>query len=566
VTEPPDPKPSAEAHALGSALVALTPLLAMLASARAFAAYGTDDGLFGASLALARAGAPGVALGTMLGALFARMPLGPLPLRVALASSSCMAFSAMALYRALETSAAAAGRVAPRVRAPLAVAVLLFAFGCDALFATGPRAYALSLALGCAYLERMCAVHAAWPRLALRPLRGAAFCLGVLAFEQPALALVVLVGSFAAWRRILRSFRVPAVHWVGFATGAAVGLSSLALFVRAGERPMAAVLGGNATAELAFATASDRLAKLGLAPSLLLLGGLLALVRFARKPAQQRVYGLWLGVGLAAFSASALLARPTAALALALCAAAVLNGLVLGELLADGARPRLASIIALCAVLLGLSHLRATGLRANAHDARASDVLREFAWRALPPRTLLFVARQSADALRTAELEEHVRPDVQVVPKPWLFDLAASEALARAMAELQPLLRANLLHGELPLVELQTLAARRPLLLELDPAGERDLYPVLLPWGLYHQISSSAVTHSDERFAAHDADARIAVLDAALESEPALRTDLSDKLAARARAEADYYEVAGDSDHAAQAGERAHALALHRAY
>ena len=147
MTEPHDPEPSAEAHALGSALAALTPLLAMLASARAFASYRADDGLLAGALALAPAGAPAHPLATLLAALFARVPLGPLPLRVALSSSAAMAFAAAALYRALDTGAAVAARVAPRVRAPLAIAVLLFAFGSDALFATEPRAYALSVAL-----------------------------------------------------------------------------------------------------------------------------------------------------------------------------------------------------------------------------------------------------------------------------------------------------------------------------------------------------------------------------------------------------------------------------------
>jgi hypothetical protein len=175
---------------------------------------------------------------------------------------------------------------------------------------------------------------------------------------------------------------------------------------------------------------------------------------------------------------------------------------------------------------------------------------------------LLFVTAGAADALHVAALEEHSRPDVHVVPKPWQFDLVASERLVRAIPQLQPVLRASLLQRELPLTELQSLSARRPLLLELDPARERALYPALLPWGLYHQVSSSTVSRSDERFAARDADARNAVLDAALDEEPGLRGPLGALLAARARADADYYAAAGDPDHAAQAGERAHTLTV----
>jgi hypothetical protein len=564
VTESHDPEASAEAHALGSALVALTPLLAMLASARPFAAYGADDGLLAGALALAPQAAPAHPLAVLLAALFARVPLGPLPLRVALASSAAMAWAAAALYRALETGAAAAGRVQPRVRAPLAVAVLIFAFGSDALFAIDPRAHAVSVALGCAYLERISALQAAWPRLALRPLRAAAFWLGLLAFEQPALALVLLAGSGALLSRAWRAFRVPGVHFVGLAAGASVGLGAHALLLRAAQRPIAAALAGSATAAFSFAAPPVHRPELGLAASVLLLGALIALVRFVRAPAPQRLHGVWIGVALVALGASAVLARPAALLALGLCAAAVLSALAFGELLA-GARVPLASALAFGALLLGLSQLRAAALHGMANDARASDVLREPAWRALPPRALLFVAPDAGAALRSAELEERARPDVHVVLKPWQFDLIASQALARARPELQPLLRAILLQGELPLTELQSLAARGPLLLELDPARERALYPALLPWGLYLQVSSSAVSRSDERFAARDADARNAALDAALGEEPALRAELGALLAARARADADYYAAAGDRKHAAQAADRARELAGDRA-
>src|SRR5204862_5030393 len=107
---------------------------------------------------------------------------------------------------------------------------------------------------------------------------------------------------------------------------------------------------------------------------------------------------------------------------------------------------------------------------------------------------------------------------------------------------------------ELPLTELQSLAARRPLLVELDPARERALYPVLLPWGLYHQVSSSAVSRSDVRFAARDADTRSAALDAAIAEEPMLRAELGALLAARARADSDYFAAAGAPELAARAG------------
>src|SRR5262249_54564506 len=158
----------------------------------------------------------------------------------------------------------------------------------------------------------------------------------------------------------------------------------------------------------------------------------------------------------------------------------------------------------------------------------------------------------SASALRSAALEERVRPDVHVVGKPWQLDLAASEVLARELPELQSLLRASLLQGELPVTELQSLAARRPLLLELGPARGRPLGPALLPWSLYYQVSTSAVSRSDERFAAHEAESRLAPVLASLDAEPTAHAAAREWLAQRALADADYYARASDPERAAQ--------------
>ena len=281
-----------------------------------------------------------------------------------------------------------------------------------------------------------------------------------------------------------------------------------------------------------------------------------------RKPAQQRVHGLWIGVAISALGACALLARPAAVLALALCAAAVLSALVFGELLASGERVRLASVLALGALLLGLSQLRAAALNARARTTRAhrtccaSRVARAAAARAAARR--LRTARTRCVRRRS---KSSARPDMRVAPKPWQFDLIASEALARRPAGVTAA-AARELAPRRAAADRTADARRTPAAVTRARSGaRRALYPVLLPWGLYHQVSSSAVSRSDERFAARDADTRGAALDAALYDEPALRTELAERLAASARADADYYAAAGDPEHAARAGERARALA-----
>ena len=133
------------------------------------------------------------------------------------------------------------------------------------------------------------------------------------------------------------------------------------------------------------------------------------------------------------------------------------------------------------------------------------------------------------------------RPDMLIAEKPWRLGLHAAQRRAARTPELQPLLRAELLRGggseaaALPLVELQALAARRPLLLELEPPLERDLYPVLLPFSVYHQLATSPVGKADLQLARRDCDLRWQRLYAGLLlpalGEPALRL-LRERLAA----------------------------------
>jgi hypothetical protein len=564
-----------DARVLGTWIAALTPLLAMLAGGAAFSLCGNqDDGVVSAALGLSPTATSGYPLAALLAHAFTYLPLGPLVLRIALASSSAIAVAAGALYAAIHTSlrTAAIARStepvavdpAPLVRSPLALGIVLFAFGCDALFCTEPRAYSVSLALACLCLERVSAVQASWPRRTPEPLRAAAFWFGLLAVEQPALALVLLLGGLPWLRRMQRVYSLSrlAVIALPFATLLALGL------LRLDARTPPALVA--AAGELDFARAFDlaarstpmlqRLRPLGMGAWGLFGFVLFALVRFIRTPAPARTLELWLTITATSWLASLLLAHASALFALALCTAAATCALTLSNLLENAERNSLALAVALLGVVLGGAHLRATALRHMAEDARASDLLRDPLLRTLPPRATLLAEPDLARSLYAAELEERCRPDVRSAVKPWRLDLPGCEALSRAAPELEPLMRAHLLQGELPIAELQTLAMRRPLLIESSAAGESTLSAALLPFGWYHQVSTSMVSRNDERFAARDAEQNLHQLWSTLEGEP-LDACTRHRLVERAQADADYYRQLGDPERVGQASSRAAAVA-----
>ena len=73
------------------------------------------------------------------------------------------------------------------------------------------------------------------------------------------------------------------------------------------------------------------------------------------------------------------------------------------------------------------------------------------------------------------------RPDLALVPMPFLGYPGTVDALARRHPQLTDLLRGVLLEGELRQPDLQSLAARGPLLVEMDLRVSRSLYETVVP-------------------------------------------------------------------------------------
>jgi len=528
-------EPAADARALGSLLAALAPLFATIASIPAFAPVAGGGRAIDAALALAPTAPPGYPLAALVLRACTLLPLGPIALRAALGSALLHALAAAALYRAIDSGLRAGSGVRPLVASPLALGLSAIAFGSAPLFVDGAWPHAAAIALCCTCLERLVAFERARPALVLAPLRAAALLWALLLAEQPALAACVLVAAWPGLRRALGEYRLPAWNLAPLALGLPLWLyAPLAHAPEAGlphaSSPLAAL-------QAAFAFAGEarqwpeQLPVASLAPLALGAVGAIGALLALRTPARRSYGALWSGAGLSALAGALGLRHSAPCWALALCGAAALAAFALAPLLAGDRKSKLAPVLAVGLVALGLSQLQATARAALAFDWTASDALSDTLRRTLPARSALLLAPELASAFVDAEREERARPDLLVALQPWLLDLPAAERVAERDPELMPLLRALLLaeqpparaasrHGapralpdrELPLVELTALAARRPVLLELGAEPGASVHAVLLPYALYHQVSTHAVTRSDIELAARERDQRLARL------------------------------------------------------
>src|SRR5690606_10480012 len=114
------------------------------------------------------------------------------------------------------------------------------------------------------------------------------------------------------------------------------------------------------------------------------------------------------------------------------------------------------------------------------------------------------------------ESEEHLRPDVTLVPIPLLGYPGMVTELSDAHPELREVLRGYLLHGELRQPDLQSLAAQRPLLIEMDPRVPPALYETMVPAGLYHAVLPDGATKTDEALGRAGRERALAALEAGL--------------------------------------------------
>lgn len=510
---------------------------------------------------------PGTGHGTvsaLLGHAACQIPLGPLSLRVATVQALAVALALCGVL-ALSLRFARQLQVREGIAVPLALGLSWFAAGTPDLWraATGGGRAGVGLALLCWSLERLVASlpvaggppASARRRAAYLGALGAGLCLS----ESPLLGLPLAVATlpFAAtlFPKTQRT-RLWAAFWLGacaylceplraLATGVTPAWPLQGIAARSAAGPM------RATLDVFFIWA------------LALVGALLCL----RTGLRDRVLPV---VGLAAASGALLLGlgrdsafgQQVAPLLLTTC-------VVLGALAplclraAGGERPgqaRLIALVALTAVALGFVKLQTVSTRHAGARVGLGDRLSEQGLRNVPARAIVLTqSRAVYGPLSAIQLEEGARPDVTFIDTRRLLDAGFVAQLVADERALSPLLRGYLLSGALTTPELQTVAARRPVLVELTRADAADLSDTVRPAGLFYEVLPDGVTTADERGGAEQQAARYETLVGDVDVERLTQPERA-LLLAHFRTDAVYYDAFGDQESAAAADTRADAL------
>ena len=165
----------------------------------------------------------------------------------------------------------------------------------------------------------------------------------------------------------------------------------------------------------------------------------------------------------------------------------------------------------------GFSSLRDTlGDRGDATEVMTAADLA-----AVPPRAVILAyAPETAFRLRYAQLVDGERPDVTVIPAPFVPWPGMTNTLLARDAALLPVVRDFLSHGSPRMAGLLDLATRRPVRLELDPHNLLDAVPYVLPRGTFVEVRTEPTTLTAVRATAPAHLARVERLREALSLTP----------------------------------------------
>ncbi|MDQ3036742.1 MAG: DUF2723 domain-containing protein, partial [Myxococcota bacterium] len=220
------------------ALAAGVPFAAYLATASPHA-YWLDAGeLVESAVQLDIAHPPGHPLAALLGHVLTLLPLGPLPLRIALGQALCAAIGSAFLFRAIDTTVRSLEVRHDRLTIPIALGAT-WTVTCSYAWwfqAVRPEVYALQAMLLMIAIERIVALEAAWPTSDVRPLYVAALAIGLGLANHHFMAVMLLPALAPTMARVYRARGARALAIAGGAI--ASGLAAyLYLPVRANTAP-----------------------------------------------------------------------------------------------------------------------------------------------------------------------------------------------------------------------------------------------------------------------------------------------------------------------------------------
>jgi hypothetical protein len=464
-------------------------------------------------------------------------PIGPLSFRVALICALLGAVAAVALCFAFESTLRVGGMIRESLRFPLALGATWWVVGTQAWWfqAVRPEVYALQMALLCIAIERLLRVSLSGKDGDVRPLYQAALALGLALANHHYLAALAVVPSLWLLVGVWRTWGWRPFAWSAGFTGAGL-LTYIYLPLRALREPFLNLGDPSSPGRFLWvvtarafqkSVSQDAAAPFGerFADVLLTTGEhlhiatlLVALLGayFMLRVKSSRKYGLfwltlWIVYALGRAAIGFVRGNPdaNAYFMLSYASLAVFAVFAVGVLLsalaeAVPSRPRLgpalATVLALAASFQFIRSAEGSTL-ANFVD---TDVFDDGLRRSLPPRSVVLVHNpQTIFRFWGGEAEEQNRPDVTMIPLPLLTYPGLVDRLLKNGPELTPLLRSYVLDGTLSVAELQSLAALRPVYVEMDVRVTRDMMDLLVPEHLYHRVLTADTTETDEARAMH---------------------------------------------------------------
>lgn len=533
---------------------------------------------------------PGQPLAVLLGYVCTLVPIGSLAFRVAIASSLVAALAVVFLFRAIEGTLAVVGVSTGSGRAPLALAgTLLLAGSTGFLFqAVRPEVYALQAALVFFVLDQLVRFHRSRPAQDWRPLYLSAVALGLAITNHHFLAFLLLPAVAPAWAIAFREGGLRPLGVGGaLATLGATGYAYLP--ARAAAAPLLNLGDPDSLSRFYWVVSAEVYQKnqgtgvpepmidrfldvavrfheeFHLAAIVAALVGAYVVLRIRRA---RGVGLLWVTV-LVVFAAArgwlgfvrsnpdatgyllpafgALVALATAALAALLT--------VLAPLIRRARLTRVFWLLPAACLAVVWQGTSSASLAAFSD----SDAFCEAERRTLPARAVLFVQDpQTAFRLFGAQATMGFRPDVTVVPFPFVGYPGVVNQLAQSEPLLTPVLR-DVFHMGYPTVSaMQDIPKQRPLFLQLGARTPASTYRTLVPSYSYFSVLDSDAYDEDRRPGRLQQDKGWQLLEGLLPPSPDFETKR--KLLWRSYHEALYFASVGKVEAATLSAERGLAL------
>jgi Protein of unknown function (DUF2723) len=503
-------------------------------------AYWLDSGEFvAASVRLDISHPPGHPLTELYGKAFSLLPLGSLPMRIAIGQAFATALACVFVCLA-SAEVLALQRVPERYRWPCAVfAAWVSAFTYGLWFqAVRPEVYALQTACTSVVMERVCAflrarasaepgAESAVPQLhAARYAGPACFALGLGLANHHFTALFVMPAMLVPAWVLVRSGRRRAV--LGSAALGALALATYVYLPLRAAHALPANLGQPDSFARFVWVVSAKVYQHGAAtqttqPFAERLADVMVLLvqSYRGLPLAAAVVGLYAllrtrssratGGFLLLLSAAMLIARAwlgpvrsnpdvlgyfgSAFLAIGMLAASAIGELLKLLDLRSPDRPPdvVRGAVAWCLPLLALFNLPAAVERSSLADFHATDSVDELRLRSLPARSIV-VETMPQTVFRHWELDavERIRPDVVQVPVPFLTHPGMHEALLARAPSARSVVDGYLKGDVLRCEDLEAAAAHRTTWVELDVRVPPACFPRLAPAHLLHRVTGKA--------------------------------------------------------------------------